>query len=194
LRIAGMKGAVKGLRNGVGGIFVEAHGEARAGDLSGARLNGRLGGRLGFDRSRGLGRRKRPLVKLGQQLVLGGGDGLGAAGGDFCGGLGLLGLPDGAFGLGGQEGAVALGVGVAFGNCGGDAGSAGLCGRGAGRRNGRRGGLRLVVAGAVGGESFGHLLFQCKGRGRRFRLRGGCSGSFIEWLYLKLCRAHCAQT
>jgi hypothetical protein len=25
-------------------------------------------------------------------------------------------------------------------------------------------------------------------------LRGGCSGSFIEWLYLKLCRAHCAQT
>ena len=134
------------------------------------------------------GRGELPLVEFGEQLVLGVGDGLGAAGGDFGGGLGFV---DGAFGLGGEEGAVALGVGVALGYSGGDA-SAGFCRSGADDGWDGCGGLRGIagVAGAVGGETFGDLLLEGEGSQCCFRFFGG----FVKWLNVKLCRAHCAQT
>ena len=118
----------------------------------------------------GSGNRSRcqfPLVEFGEQLILRVGDGLGAAGGDLgCG----LGLTDGAFGLGGEEGAIALGVGVALGYGGGDAGGAGLC-RGGTERRAQSARRIAGVAGAVGGEPFGDLLLQGEGRVGGFRFR-----------------------
>ena len=102
---------------------------------------------------------------------MGVGDGLGVEGGYLgC----SLSRTDGVFGLLGEEGSVALRVGVAFGDCSGDAGGAGVRG---GRRNDWRGALRtMIAAGAMRGEALGHLLLQREGRcGFRF-VRG-----FVQW-------------
>ena len=94
------------------------------------------------------------FVQRVEQLLLGLGDGLSVEGGYFGGGAGLL---DGAFGFGGQKGAIALGVGVSFGDGGGDARGAGVSGlRGFGA--GRSGGLGAVAAVAVGGQALGNLV------------------------------------
>ena len=62
-----------------------------------------------------------PLIEFGEELILCVGDGLSVESGDLgCG----FGGADGAFGLLGEEGAVALGVGVALGDSGCDAGGA----------------------------------------------------------------------
>ena len=126
--------------DGKGDVFVEADGEGVGGGLG-----GRLGDSEGRRRGCGLGGLRRggdgrwdedwggcgglggELVEFEEELVLGVGDGLGVEGGDLGGGLGLA---DGALGFGGEEGAVALGVGVALGDGSGDAGGAGFGGRG----------------------------------------------------------------
>ena len=114
-----------------------------------------------------------PLVELGEELVLGVGDGLGVESGDLGGGFCLA---DSGFGLRGKKGAVALGVGVALGDGGGDAGGTGVCRCGvAHRRDGCRPGV-LGAAGAMGGETLRHLFFQCKGRSG-FRFGRG----FVQW-------------
>jgi len=41
----------------------------------------------------------------------------------------------------------------------------------------------------MGGEALGNLLLQDKRRSSGFR----SLGCFVQWLYIKLCRAHCAQ-
>ena len=119
-------------------------------------MSGVAVGREGWDardedrgRCRGFGGE---LVEFEEELVLGLGDGAGVEGGDLGGGFGLA---DGALGFFGEEGAVALGLGVALGDGGGDAGGAGLGGRwlgrsvwercrrcGCGGRGGRRGARR----------------------------------------------------
>ena len=87
---------------------------------------------------------------------------------------GCFGLADGGFGLLGEEGAVALGVGVALGNGGCDA-------RCAGARGSVRciriywSGCALGAAGAMRGEALGCLLFQSERNG--FRLGLG----FVQW-------------
>ena len=98
---------------------------------------------------------------------MGCGHGQGVYGGDVGGGFGLA---DGGLGLGGEEGAVALGVGVALGYGGGDASGAGA--RRGGDGSGRwRCGRVSLAAGAVGGEAGGDLLLEgfgvlkCKERG-----------------------------
>jgi hypothetical protein len=62
------------------------------------------------------------LVERVEELLLGCCDGLGVEGGDLGRGLGLLG---GALGLGGEDRAIAGGVGVTLGDDGGDAAGAG---------------------------------------------------------------------
>jgi hypothetical protein len=111
-----------------------------------------------------------------EEALLGCGDGLGVERGDFGCGAGLLG---GAFGLGGQEGAIALGVGVALGDGGCDlrgAGVGGACGLDCG-------GLRGVAAAAAAmrGEALGDLgaqglgrCFRGDGYGVRCKLLPGC--------------------
>jgi hypothetical protein len=47
----------------------------------------------------------------------------------------------------------------------------------------------MAVTGAVGGEALGDLLLEGKRAEACFRFQRG----FVEWLYVKLCRAHCAQ-
>jgi hypothetical protein len=113
------------------------------------------------------------LIELVEELVLGVGYGLGVDGCDL--GCGLC-LVDGAFCFGGEEGAVALGVGVSFGDSGGDAGGTDF----------GWGGWDDVSDGAAGalgatstmsGETFGGLLFQAEG-GSSFRFGSG----FVQWL------------
>ena len=100
------------------------------------------------------------MIEFGEELVLGVGDGLGVESGDL--GCSFSGA-DGAFGLLGEEGAVALGVGVALGDGGGDAGGAGV--RGGGGSDGSSGVVgALVAAGAMRGEALGHLLLERKGQ------------------------------
>jgi hypothetical protein len=111
------------------------------------------------------------LVEGIEQGLLGGGDGLGVEGSDFGRGAGLL---DGAFGFGGQKGAVGLGVGIALGHSGGDAGGAGGGGA-SGLRSGS--GLRCAAAAAVGGEALSGLEAERGGRSRkRCGIRPGCRG------------------
>jgi len=93
------------------------------------------------------------LIEFGEKLVLGVGDGLGVESGDLgCG----LSRADGVFCLLGEEGAVALRVGIALGDGSGDAGGAGV------RRGGwndSSGAVRaLAAAGAMSGETLGHLF------------------------------------
>ena len=94
------------------------------------------------------------MIEFGKKLVLGVGDGLGVEGGNLCGGFGLV---DCGFGLGGKEGAVALRMGVALCDGGGDARGAGVGGswtvdRSYGVTHG------LGTACAMSGESLGYLL------------------------------------
>jgi hypothetical protein len=98
------------------------------------------------------------FIKFIEELVLGGGDGLCVEGGDF--GCGFRGA-DGVFGLLGEEGAVALGVGVTLGDGGGDAGGAGVGGGGCDDRRDRVAGVP-GAAGAMIGEALGDLLPECK--------------------------------
>ena len=100
--------------------------------------------------------RRGELFEFFKEVELGCGDGQGVDGGDVRGGFGLA---DGGLGFGGEEGAVALGVGVALGYCGGDAGGPGARGSGDGSGRGRSGGVSLA-AGAMGGETRGDLLFE----------------------------------
>ena len=179
---------------GVGGVFVETDGEG-AGDGLGGRLGDgecRSSGR-GFgrgDRSRDEDRGRSggfvgELVEFEEELVLGLGNGPGVEDCDFCGGFGLT---DGSLCFFGEEGAVALGLGVAFGDGGGDLGGAGFGGRrwsyGCGSVAGGAG-----ATGAVSCEALGHLLLEGEG--------GGCfhlAGSFVWWEYVQLCGTHVAQT
>jgi hypothetical protein len=82
-----------------------------------------------------------------------------AAGCDFGCGLRLL---NGSFGLGGEEGAVALRLGITLGYGGGDLSSARLGRGGANDRRCRRGRL-LSMTGAMCGETLGYLLLEGKG-------------------------------
>jgi hypothetical protein len=102
----------------------------------------------------GDGRCEGPLIEFGEELILCVGHGLSVESGDlgcgFCGANGVLGLL-------GEEGAVALGVGVSLGDGGGDAGGASVSRRG--RNDGSNGvALMLVTAGAMSGETLGHLF------------------------------------
>lgn len=115
-----LRGVGRGRRRGVGA------------DLQGGGLGGR---RVGVEECGVVERRERnvgngdrtgrsvagriPVVEVGQELLLGYGYGVGVDGGDACGGVGLM---DGALGFRGEKGTVALRVGVALGNGGGDAG------------------------------------------------------------------------
>jgi hypothetical protein len=108
------------------------------------------------------------LIEFGEKLVLSVGDSLRVETGDLgCG----LGGTDGVFGLLGEEGTVALRVGVTLGDGGGDAGGAGTWGGGC--RDGSRDVGPLVAAGTMRGEALGHLLLEREGScgfrfGRRF--------------------------
>lgn len=133
--------------------------------LRGARVN-KIGGVCG-DR-----RRQGPLIEFGEELILCVGDGLSIESGDlgcsFCG-------ANGVFGLLGEEGAVALGVGVTLGDSGGDAGGASVSRRG--RNDGSNGvALMLVTAGAMSGETLGHLFLQ-----RRVSCGFRFSRGFVQW-------------
>ena len=104
-----------------GGLVDDGGWEARGG--FGGEAGCACGGRAGFavEESGGVGRgewgrgdgdgalgeigREVPVVEVGEELLLCDGDGLGVDGGDSGGGIGLM---DGAFSLGGEEGAVAL--------------------------------------------------------------------------------------
>ena len=128
-----------------------------------------------------------------EEVELRGGYGAGGNGGDLgC----SFGLADGGLGLGGEEGAVALGVGVALGDGCGDARGA-SAGRRVDGRGRRRGGGGLWAAGAMGGEALGYLLAE----GCVLAGRGGVELGvklirelFEEMLAcIKLCRAHCAE-
>jgi hypothetical protein len=94
------------------------------------------------------------LIELGEKLVL-------SVGNCLCGGgsnlSGCFGPTDGGFGFGGEEGTVALGVGVAFSYRGGDAGCASPC---SSRRNdgGVGRGTALGAAGTMSSKPFGYLL------------------------------------
>jgi hypothetical protein len=114
------------------------------------------------------------FVEFGEEVVLDLGDGLGVAGSDFGCGFGLasdgVGLADGTFSLFGQEGAVALGLGVAFRNGSCDAGGS-LAGGRRGRRCSRAG--RAGAAGTVSREAFGDLLLESEGLERCFCFAGG---------------------
>ena len=113
------------------------------------------------------------MIELGEELVLCVGNCLCGGGSDLG---GRFGPTDGRFGFGGEEGTVALGVGVAFSYCGGDAGCAGLCGSGRSDR-GDGVGRALGAAGTMSGEAFCYLLLQVEGGcGSRF----GCG--FVQWL------------
>ena len=96
-----------------------------------------------------------PLIEFGEELVLSVGDGLGAERRDLG---GRLSFANGGLGLGGEEGAVALGVCIALSDSGGDAGGAGVCWDGSLAMGVTE--LREVpgAAGAMGGETFGHLF------------------------------------
>jgi hypothetical protein len=126
----------------------------------------------------------RVVVEFFEEVELGFGDGAGVEGGNFGGGFGLA---DGGLGLGGEEGAVALGVGVAFRDGGGDAGGAGAGGRGDGDGRGS-GGRGALAAGTMRSEAGGDLLlevylpFESEGFGSVF-LR-----VLAEWV--KLCGTH----
>ena len=102
---------------------------------------------------------------------MGVGDGLGVESGDLGGGFSGA---DGVFGLLGQEGAVALRVGVALGYGCGDAGGAGVFGCGSSDRS-RAVGL-LAAAGTMRGEALGYLFFEREG-GCGFRLLR----CFVQW-------------
>jgi len=110
----------------------------------------------GHGSGRHLGRRA-PELEVGEEPLLGDGDGLGADGGDLRGSVGLV---DGAFSFGRKEGAVALRVCVALRNGCGDVGGAAarLSGRD-GRRTGYAG--CFPAARTVSGEPVGDLLLEC---------------------------------
>jgi hypothetical protein len=157
---------------------VEPDGEAGGGFLRGGwgrekRLVGRRG-RKGWRRWR----RQGPLIEFGEELVLGVGGCLGTSsrglGGGFSG-------ADCVFSLLGEEGAVALGVGVTLGNCCSNAGGAGVC-----RGNCDRGPRAIVGVGAacaMGGETLSYLLLQRKGScGCGFRFGGfRLALVFVQW-------------
>ncbi len=104
------------------------------------------------------------MVEFGEELVLSVGDGLRVESGDLgC----SFSRADRVFGLLGEEGAVALRVGVALGDCCGDTGGAGI----RGSRWSNRGWAvwTLVATGAMSGEALGHLFLQFERRcGFRF--------------------------
>ena len=134
------------------------------------------------------------LVEGVQQRLLRGGDGLRVERGDLRGGAGLL---DGAFGLGGEKGAVAMGVRLALSVRGGDARGTAV---GGARRFGRSARRRLTAAIAVRGEAFGSLAaerggtpWHCRIRPRR-RGFGGRGESGIGGFRVKQCGSHFAQT
>ena len=110
------------------------------------------------------------FVEFGKEVVLNLGDGLGVASGDFGGGFGLagdgVGLADCTFCLFSEKGAIALGLGVAFCNGGGDTGGSLAGCRRCSRRCGRAG--RAGAAGTVSREAFGDLLLEGEGIERRF--------------------------
>ena len=111
------------------------------------------------------------MVEFGEELILGVGDGLRVESGDL--GCGFSGA-DGVFGLLGEEGAVALRVGVALGDRGGDAGGAGASGDGC--SDGSRAVGALVAAGTMRGQALSHLLLK-RERGCGFRL----VRHFVQW-------------
>ena len=111
------------------------------------------------------------MIEFGEKLVLGVGDGLGVETGNF--GCSFSGA-DGVFGLLGEEGAVALRVGVALGDGCGDARGAAVCGGGRNDRSGA--GQALGAAGAMSGEALGHLLLERK-RSCGFRF----IRCFVQW-------------
>src|SRR6266851_3298355 len=127
---------------GLGGVARDLFIEANS-----ERLSGGGGGGFGCD-----------LIEFEEELVLGFGNGLG--------------LADGALGLFGEEGAIALGLGVAFGDGGGDLGSTAFRVRGLGD-GGYGGACGAGAASAVGGEAFGYLLLEGKGCGGCFRFAEG---------------------
>ena len=131
------------------------------------------------------------LVEGVQQGLLGGGDGLSIEGGDFGSGAGLL---DGALGLGGEEGTIALGMGIALGDSGGDTRGA-TGGRLGGRGSGCTAGLRGATAAAMRGQAFGNLSAKGRGGGRAGHGRriGGGEGELGSF-GVKQCGAHFAQT
>ncbi len=92
------------------------------------------------------------LIERFEEVELGCGDGAGGDGSDLGGSFGLV---DCGLGLGSKKGAVALGVGVALGDGGGDPRGAGAGGR-VDRRRSRRGGGRLRD-GARGGRRAARL-------------------------------------
>jgi hypothetical protein len=97
---------------------------------------------------------------------------------------------DGFLGLGGEEGAVALRLGVTLCHCCCDACGAGLSGGGDG--DGGSGGWRgALAAGAMGCDALGGLLLQGKWSWSGVGVVKACC---VGLLYLKLCGAHCAQT
>ena len=105
------------------------------------------------------------MIEFGEEFVLSVGDSVGVESGNFGSSFSLV---DSGFGLRGKKGAVTLRVGVTLGNCGGDAGGAGVCGDGIG--DGSDGiAYALGAACAMSGEALGHLFLQCKRRcGFRF--------------------------
>ena len=127
----------------------------------------------------------RELVEFEEELILSFSDGAGAAGCYFGGGLGLV---DGALGFCGEEVAIALGVGVALGDRGGDAGGTGFDGDGRGDVGDGGTAGWTGAAGAMGREALGHLLPEGKGGGFGF------GGRFVQRAYFELCRGHCVQT
>lgn len=96
-----------------------------------------------------------PLIEFGKKLMLGVSDGLSVESGNLCSSFCLV---DSCFGLGGEEGAVTLRVGVTLRNGGGDARCAGV-----GRScigDGSYGVTRILgTARTMSGEALGHLLF-----------------------------------
>jgi hypothetical protein len=94
------------------------------------------------------------LIEFCEEFVLSVGDGLGAERRDLG---GRLGFANGGLGLCREIGAVTLGVRIALRDSGGDAGGAWVCrdGFGDGRDRVRE---VLGAAGAMGGETFGHLF------------------------------------
>ena len=171
---------------GAAGVLIHADGIGGGGDLCGGKTSGRrlrhedgaVGGHLlgedGGGDGGGLGGWERgfkgdggdgrvgliPVAEIGEELLLGAGNGAGVDAGDFGGGFGLM---EGAGGLFGEDGAVAGGVGVALRDGGGDGGGAGAGGGsagdfgwwGSGGCSGDAG-----ATGAMGGEALGDLLLE----------------------------------
>ena len=138
-----------------------------------------------------------PVLELFEKLLLRNVDGVGVAGGDLGGGIGLV---DGALGFGGEELAVAGRLGVALGDGGGDGVPAGAAVFDRSRGCVMTGAAAL----AVGGEAFGDLEAEEVGGGLGTGLGGrwgvvGCGArahrsGFFVCERVELRGAHVFQT